>query len=170
MIGLERGTVRVVPSDDRWPAAFAQERHCLCARIGHLVLDIQHVGSTAVPGLAAKPIIDIAAAIASPAYVQHCRPLLIELGYLGRGDRGRKGGYVFVRERAPNVRTHHLHMVTIDDPQWSNYLRFRDRLRADLALRTEYASLKRRLQERFACDRQGYTEAKDTFIRRVLAQ
>jgi GrpB-like predicted nucleotidyltransferase (UPF0157 family) len=125
MIGLERGTVRVVPSDDRWPAAFAQERHCLRARIGHLVLDIQHVGSTAVPGLAAKPIIDIAAAIASPAYVQHCRPLLIELGYLDRGDRGRKGGCVFVRERAPNVRTHHLHMVNIDDPQWANYLRFR---------------------------------------------
>jgi GrpB-like predicted nucleotidyltransferase (UPF0157 family) len=49
MIGLERGTVLVVPSDDEWPAAFAQERHCLCKRIGHLMLDIQHVGSTAVP-------------------------------------------------------------------------------------------------------------------------
>jgi GrpB-like predicted nucleotidyltransferase (UPF0157 family) len=170
MIGLERGTVRVVPPDDEWPVAFAQERHCLCTRIGHLVLDIQNVGSTAVPGLAAKPIIDIAAAVASPAYVQRCRPLLIPLGYLDRGDRGRKGGYVFVRESAPEVRTHHLHMVAIDDPQWANYLRFRDRLRADVALRTEYASLKRKLQKRFAGDRQGYTEAKGAFIRRILAQ
>jgi GrpB-like predicted nucleotidyltransferase (UPF0157 family) len=92
MIGLERGTVRVVPADDEWPAAFAQERHCLCTRIGHLVLDIQHVGSTAVPGLAAKPIIDIAVAVASPADMQRCRPLLVELGYLDRGDAGRKGG------------------------------------------------------------------------------
>ena len=116
-IGLRRGTVRVVPSDDGWPAAFAQERRRLCERIGHLVLDIQHVGSTAVPGLAAKPIIDIAVAVASPADVQRCRPLLVELGYLDRGDRGREGGYVFVRERAPEARTHHLHMVTIDDPQ-----------------------------------------------------
>jgi GrpB-like predicted nucleotidyltransferase (UPF0157 family) len=170
MIGLERGTVRVVPSDDEWPAAFAQERHRLFTRIGHLVLDIQHVGSTAVPGLAAKPIIDIAVAVASPADMQRCRPLLVELGYLDRGDAGRKGGYVFVRERAPEVRTHHLHMVTIDDPQWANYLRFRDGLRGDVALRAEYASLKRKLQERFAGDRQGDTAAKDAFVRRVLAQ
>ncbi len=170
MIGLERGTVRVVPPDDEWPVAFARERHCLCTRIGHLVLDIQHVGSTAVPGLAAKPIIDIAAAVASRADLPRCRPLLIALGYLDRGDRGRKGGYVFAKESAPDVRTHHLHIVTIDDPQWANYLRFRDRLRADVALRTEYACLKRRLQGRFGCDRQGYTEAKDAFIRRVLAK
>jgi GrpB-like predicted nucleotidyltransferase (UPF0157 family) len=168
MIGLERGTVCVVHSDDGWPAAFAQERRCLCKRIGHLVLDIQHVGSTAVPGLAAKPIIDIAVAIASAADVQCCRPLLVEVGYIDRGDRGREGGYVFVKERAPEVRSHHLHMVTIDDPQWVNYLRFRDRLRADTALRTEYASLKRELQGRFAWDRQGYTKAKGAFIRCVL--
>jgi GrpB-like predicted nucleotidyltransferase (UPF0157 family) len=64
-----------------------------------------------------------------------------------------------VKERAPEVRTHHLHMVTIDDPQWANYLCFRDRLRADAALRKEYAGLKWKLQERFACDRQGYTAA-----------
>ena len=170
MLGLERGTVHIVPSDNEWPTAFAQERHCLCQRIGHLVLDIQHVGSTAVPGLAAKPIIDIAVAVASPADMQRCRPLLVELGYLDRGDAGREGGYVFVKERAPAARTHHLHMVTIDDPQWANYLRFRDRLRADPALRIEYASLKRKLQERFACDRQGYTAAKDAYIRRILAQ
>ena len=75
---------------------------------------------------------------------------------------------MFVKERAPRVRTHHLHLVTIDDPQWANYLRFRDSLRADVALRSEYASLKRKLRERFAGDRQGYTEAKDAFIRRVL--
>lgn len=170
MIGLERGTVRVVPPDNEWPAAFAQERHRLCERIGHLVLDIQHVGSTAVPGLAAKPIIDIAVAVASLVDVQRCRPLLIELGYLDRGDRGREGGYVFVKERAPEVRTHHFHMVTIDDPQWASYLLFRDRLRTDAVLREEYTSLKRKLQERFACDRQGYTAAKDAFIHRVLAQ
>jgi GrpB-like predicted nucleotidyltransferase (UPF0157 family) len=74
MIGLERGTVADVPSDDEWPAAFAQERHCLCKRIRHLVLDIQHVGSTAVPGLAARPILDLAVAVASPADVQRCCP------------------------------------------------------------------------------------------------
>ena len=123
-----------------------------------------------MPGLAAKPIIDIAVAVASPADVQRCRPRLVERGYLDRGDRDREGGHVFVRECAPEVRTHHLHMIAIDDPQWASYLRFRDQLRADTALRAEYASLKRKLQKRFAGDRQGYTEAKGAFIRRVLAQ
>jgi GrpB-like predicted nucleotidyltransferase (UPF0157 family) len=156
------------PTSGRWP--LLRSGHLLFKRIGHLVLDIQHVGSTAVPGLAAKPIIDIAVAVASLVDVQRCRPLLIALGYLDRGDAGREGGYVFVKERVPEVRTHHLHMVTIDDPQWANYLSFRDRLRADAALRKEYAALKWKLQERFACDRQGYTAAKDAFIRRVLAQ
>ena len=167
--GLRRGTVRVV-LPRQVAGGLAEERHCLCERIGHLVLDIQHAGSTAVPGLAAKPIIDIAVAVASPADVPRCRPLLVELGYLDRGDRGREGGYVFVKERTPEVKTHHLHLVVIDDPQWANYLRFRDRLRANAALRAEYASLKRQLQERFADDRQGYTEAKGAFIRRVLEQ
>ena len=170
MIGLARGTVRVVPPDDEWPVAFGRERHCLCKRIGHLVLDIQHVGSTAVPGLAAKPIIDIAVAVASPADIQRCRPLLVALGYIDRGDRGRHGGYLLVRECAPEVRTHHLHVVAFDGPQWANYLRVRGSLRADVALRAEYAALKQKLQERFASDRQGYTEAKDAFIHRVLAQ
>jgi GrpB-like predicted nucleotidyltransferase (UPF0157 family) len=169
MIGLKRGTVRVVPSDDEWAAAFSRERHRLCGCLGHLVLDIQHVGSTAVPGLAAKPIIDIAVAVASPADLQRCRPLLVALGYLDRGDRHGEGGSIFVRERAPEVRTHHLHLVTIDDPQWANYLRFRDRLRADAALRIEYASLKRNLQQQFPDDRQRYTQGKGAFIRRVLA-
>jgi GrpB-like predicted nucleotidyltransferase (UPF0157 family) len=170
MIGLKRGRMRVVSSDAGWSALFAQEEQRLRERIGHLVLAIQHVGSTAVPGLAAKPIIDIAVALLASANIPHCRPLLVDLGYLDRGDAGRDGGYLFVKECAPEVRTHHLHLVTLDDPQWRNYLRFRDKLRANAALRDEYASLKRTLQERFAGDRRSYTAAKDAFVCRVLEQ
>lgn len=168
MLGLARGTVRVVPSDAGWPALFAQERRRLCERVGYLVRDIQHVGSTAVPGLAAKSIIDIAVAVTSPQDIVRCRAPLVGLGYLDRGDTGRDGGYLFVKESAPEIRTHYLHLVTLDDPQWTNYLRFRDRLRTDAALRAEYAALKRALQERFAGDLRGYTAAKAAFVRRVL--
>jgi len=170
MIGLKRGSVQVFAYHPAWYDLFEQERRILQQCIGHLVLDIQHVGSTAVPGLDAKPIIDIAVAIASVAVIPQCRQPLCSLGYIDRGDGGRDGGYLFVKESAPDVRTHHLHLVAIDDPQWGNYLRFRDMLSADEILRTRYATLKKALQEKFSQDRKAYTAAKQEFIRSILQQ
>lgn len=168
MLGLPRGTIRVVPADPEWARDFAEERQHLHATIGQLVLDIQHVGSISVPSLDAKPIIDIAVAVASSDDIAHCRPLLLAVGYLDRGDGGRDGGYLFVKESHPEVRPHHLHLVTHVDPQWANYLQFRERLRADEALRDEYGALKRTLQASFADNRRCYTAAKGPFIRCVL--
>lgn len=170
MIGLKRGTVKVVAYCPDWRDLFEQERRVLQQRIGHLVLDIQHVGSTAVPGLTAKPIIDIAVAVASITVIPRCRQPLGFLGYIDRGDGGKEGGYLFVKESAPGIRTHHLHIVTIDDPQWGNYLQFRDVLRANETLRTRYATLKKTLQEKFSQDRKAYTAAKHEFIRDILQQ
>ena len=170
MLGLQRGTIRIVTADPAWAIAFAEERQHLHATIGQLVRDIQHVGSTAVPGLDAKPIIDIAVAVASPGVIARCRPLLLALGYQDCGDGGRDGGYLFVKESLSQVRTHHLHIVTCDDPQWANYLQFRNRLRADNALRDAYGALKHRLKDDFAHNRRGYTEAKGPFVRRVLGE
>ena len=169
MIGLRKGTVQVVPHQPRWHDLFEQERRVLHEHIGPHVLDIQHVGSTSVPGLDAKPIIDIAVAVASLAVMADCRRQLVRLGYIDRGDAGSQGGLLFVRERAPEVRTHHLHIVAIDDPQWRNYLAVRDTLRADDLLRVGYAELKKSLQVQFAHDSRAYTEAKTDFIRRVLS-
>ena len=168
MLGLEKGTVRIVPHRASWRDHFEEERRLLQEQIGGHVLDIQHVGSTAVPGLDAKPIIDIAVAVASPAVIPSIRPPLCALGYIGRGDAGMVGGYLFAKERAPEVRTHHLHVVAIDDPQWRNYLRFRNMLRTDGVVRTRYGELKKSLQEQFAHDRKAYTDGKHDFIRGVL--
>ena len=168
MLGLQRGTIRIVPADPTWAVAFAEEEARLRASLGQLAVDIQHVGSTSVPGLDAKPVIDIAMAVASFDDIARCRSGLLALGYLDLGDDGRDGGYLFVKESHPEVRTHHLHIVTGDDPQWANYLRFRDRLRKDDGLRDEYGALKRELQDPYACNRRGYTAAKEPFIRRVL--
>ena len=170
MIGLRRGSVEVVPHYPGWRDLFEEERRRLNERMSELAFDIQHVGSTAVPGLAAKPIIDIAVAVASPDLISQCRQPLLDLGYIDRGDAGSDGGYLFVKERVPDVRTHHLHLVTIDDPQWANYLRFRDALRADPSLRVAYAALKLELQARFVLNRKAYTSAKNTFVRGVLAR
>jgi GrpB-like predicted nucleotidyltransferase (UPF0157 family) len=168
MIGLQRGTVQVVTYRPIWHDLFEQERRLLHEHIGHLALDIQHVGSTAVPGLDAKPILDIAVAVTSAAAIPQCRQPLCDLGYIDRGDAGSDGGYLFVKESAPEFRTHHLHLVTIDDPQWRNYLLFRDMLRADEKFRMRYARLKKSLQEQFSGDRGSYTAAKHDFIRGIL--
>jgi GrpB-like predicted nucleotidyltransferase (UPF0157 family) len=168
MIGLRKGTVQVVAYQAAWPALFEQERRVLHQHLGHLVLDIQHVGSTAVPELEAKHIIDIAAAVASVTLIAQYRQPLCAPGYIDRGDKGREGGYLFVKESMSDVRTHHLHVVTKDDPQWDNYLRLRDLLRAEEGLRREYVKLKHALQQEFTQDRKKYTKAKQDFIRDLL--
>jgi GrpB-like predicted nucleotidyltransferase (UPF0157 family) len=141
MLGLHKGSVEIVPHDPAWAWQFRQERQLLQQHIGQHVLAIEHVGSTAVPNLA--------------------------LGYIDRGDAGSDGGYLFVKEREPNVRTHHLHIVAIDDPQWAAYLWFRDFLIANEPARTEYARLKNSLSQVFAGDRRGYTQGKNDFIRQL---
>src|SRR5262245_65436481 len=105
MLGLKRGIVQLVAYQADWPDLFKHERHVLHQHLGSLFLDIQHIGSTAVPGLDAKPILDVVAAVASLAVIPQCRPLLCRLGYLDRDDAGRDGGYLFVKEAAPNIRT-----------------------------------------------------------------
>jgi len=161
--------VRIVLHQQRWHDAFEEERRLLDEHLSAIAVDIQHVGSTSVPGLDAKPVIDIAVALASPADLDDCRRRLGALGYLDRGDLGANGGYLFVKEREPSVRTHHLHVVTLDDPQWGNYLRFRDMLRADDELRARYAAIKWALQAQFPEDRQSYTDGKASLISQLLA-
>jgi len=75
---------------------------------------------------------------------------------------------LFVKESSPAVRTHHLHVVSVDDPQWREWLLFRDELRDNEALRARYSGLKKTLQERFAEDREGYTQAKNEFVESVI--
>ncbi len=167
-IGLKKGTLRVVAHRPEWRGLFERERRALWDSVGDLVLDIQHVGSTAVPGLDAKPIIDIAAAVPSEEVLPRLEGPLRGLGYIYRGDAGGDGGHIFVKESAPEVRTHHLHVVEAHDPQWRRWLLFRDMLRADETLRAAYARTKKGLQERFGEDRKGYTRAKDEFVRGVV--
>lgn len=163
-LGLRRHTVRVVAHRPEWRGLYERERRALLERVGHLAVGVEHVGSTAVPGLDAKPIIDIALAVTSTEVVPRLERSLGKIGYVYRGDAGADGGHLFVKESSLDVRTHHLHVVAADDPQWHGWLLFRDELRADEELRARYAELKQALQERFAEDRKGYTNAKKEFI------
>jgi GrpB-like predicted nucleotidyltransferase (UPF0157 family) len=169
MIGLRRHTVCLVEHDPEWAALFAIEAVNLRERIGQLVADIQHVGSTAVPGLPAKPILDIAVAVSAPETIAVVASRLRASGYLDRGDAARDGGYLLVKESSPDVRIVHLHIVEQSDDQWRHYIAFRDVLRRDATIRRRYADLKRTLAERCQDDRKSYTALKENFIKGVLS-
>ena len=167
-LGLESKTVRVVSYDDRWPDLFDAEAARIVGAVtsaGLPPLAIEHVGSTAVPGLAAKPILDLAAGrppdILSRTYI----PILESLGYIYRGDGGLPGREFF---RRGMLRSHHIHLVELGGTHWSRYLRFRDALRADPALRDAYADLKRVLAVQFPRDREAYIAGKADFVERVV--
>lgn len=169
-IGLRRGTVDIVDHVPRWSELFEQEAARLLRKIAGSIIDIQHVGSTAVPGLAAKPIIDIAIAIESKEVVPSLARCLTELEYIYRGDAGDDGGYLLVLEPAPEVRTVHIHIVESTDIQWRNYIRFRDLLRRNEDFREEYSRLKRNLARKHKDDRRSYTAGKHEFIRGLLSK
>ena len=168
MLGLRRGAVQLVPYTPTWVTLFQSERARLKYALGADALDIQHIGSTAVPGLAAKPILDLGIAVAAEAVVAACTPRLIALGYTYRGYRGPDQGHFFDQGPEQHL-THYLHMLPIGDPAWSNYLRFLDYLIAHPASRDAYMQLKQDLAAQYTENRAAYTAAKATFVERILA-
>jgi len=167
MLGLQRGTVQVVPYNPLWVSLFQAEQGRLRQALGSYARDIQHIGSTSVPGLAAKPILDIGIAVTAESDVATCIPLLTDLGYIYRGDRGLSEGHFFDLG-SDEQRTHYLHMLLTDNPNWQNYLRFRDHLTAHPDARDAYMQLKQDLAVRYAADRAAYTAAKAQFIQSIL--
>jgi GrpB-like predicted nucleotidyltransferase (UPF0157 family) len=167
-LGLAPGAVHVADPDPRWQGAFADEAARLRAALGALPWRLEHVGSTAVPGLAAKPILDLLlgrpARVPGAAYVAP----LAGLGYVHRGAHGIAERDYFVRDDAEGRRTHHVHLVAEGGDFWVRHLAFRDALRADPALAAAYAALKRRLAAAHAADRDAYLAGKTAFIHRAL--
>ncbi len=161
--------IRLSPYDPIWPARFEEERAALEGTIGDWIVDgVHHVGSTAVPGLEAKPIIDILAGVRSLKESQACFEPLARLEYMYAPYLVEEMHW-FCKPH-PNRRTHHLHLVPVASNRYADELAFRDRLRELPELASEYAALKRRLASRFVDDRDAYTDAKSDFVRGVLEQ
>lgn len=160
--------IELVDYDPSWPEAFAAEREALLRVLGpHATGAIEHVGSTAVPGLSAKPIIDIMAGVTSLDASRGAIQALLVLGY-NYWPYKADVMHWFCKPSA-EVRTHHLHLIPVGSLLWRERLAFRDRLRKDPAARAEYAALKEELARRFRDDREAYTEAKGDLIRRIVA-
>jgi GrpB-like predicted nucleotidyltransferase (UPF0157 family) len=161
--------IRLVPPDPSWPARFELERAALAEAIGEWAEGgIHHVGSTAVPGLEAKPIIDILVGVRDLGTARGCFGPLAKVGYLYAPYLPDEMHWFCKPD--PARRTHHLHLVPNGSPRFRNKLAFRDLLRADPRLAADYVALKRRLAERHRDDREAYTEGKGRFIQQALAE
>jgi GrpB-like predicted nucleotidyltransferase (UPF0157 family) len=168
MLGLKYGTAEVVPYDPAWADDFRRDQTRLEAVLARHACSIEHVGSTAVPGLSAKPILDIAIGVAAETDVAEVVANIEKLGYVYRGDAGVEGGHVLVLEVEPLVRTHHVHVVGQATPAWRDYLALRDLLIRDPVARRTCASAKSDLARRFPLDRKAYTRAKRGVVERLL--
>lgn len=166
-IGLKRGTVVLQKYHQEWAEAFKVETDSLKKLLGDTALDIQHIGSTSIPGLAAKPIIDMLMAVRSLKEVQNIRPLLDGAGYKYRENGSNEDQILFVKG-PEELRTHYLHITELDSPVWQHDLTFRNYLRSHPEVVTEYEQFKNELALKYADNRGEYTAGKDVFIKSVL--
>ncbi len=158
----------VVDDDPTWPALFAAVRAPVAATLSDLAVAIGHVGSTAVPGLAVKPIIDLDVAIRSAADLPEAIARLAPLGYTYEGDKGIPGRAAFAWP--PQAARHHLYVCTPGAAAYREHLLFRDYLRAHPDAVAAYATLKRQLAARYRGQRAAYTEAKGPFVRAAMGR
>ena len=156
--------------DPAWPARFEEERAAIVAALGEATgggVTIEHVGSTAVPGLAAKPIIDIMVGVGDPAAAERCVRPLEGIGYVYRGEAGVPGRLFF---RKGNPRTHHVHVAQFGGEIWRRTLLFRDFLRAHPEAARQYGQAKRELARRFRASPEAYGPAKEPVVESILAR
>jgi GrpB-like predicted nucleotidyltransferase (UPF0157 family) len=154
----------LVPHDPTWLAGFATARAEMMAICKGLMLEVHHVGSTSIPGIIAKPIIDMIPILARREDGLACIAPMQALGYVYRGERGIAGRHLFVRG---DPRSHNVHVFAHDHPEVERHLLFRDYLRAHPEDRDAYADLKRSLAEKFRDDLREYAEAKTPFCDRI---
>jgi GrpB-like predicted nucleotidyltransferase (UPF0157 family) len=166
-LGLQRGIVEIRAYDPGWVAAYKAERVHLLSLLSGLVMEIEHVGSTAVPGLSAKPAIDMLIGLPSFDLVDEAVAILVSESYVDRG-RDVAGRHLVVKE-TEECRTHYLHLVAHGSVVWRELLLFRDHLRDDGNRAHAYEDLKWELVEKFPADRDAYAAGKKPFILETLA-
>lgn len=162
--------VQLYPSDPDWPAAFARERDLIAPLFAETPRLIQHMGSTAIPGLPAKPIIDIIVLVRDLDAARSAIPALEATGYSFWAANPDKTRLFFVKGLPPAPRrTHHLHIYDSED-EVRRHLVFRDHLRTHPEGREAYLALKADLAARFRDDREAYTEGKSAFVDTIVSR
>ena len=170
MLGLKRGTVELLPHQPLWEDAAAKTIVLLKALLKEVAIDIQHVGSTSIQNICAKPIIDIAVGVNGLDSIKPYVGLLEENGIIFRKEDVNEQLLFVIGDFEKEFRTHHIHVVEWNSVAWNNYINFRDYLNTFPDYAKEYAALKKKLALEFANNRGNYTAGKHDFINRMLKQ
>lgn len=160
--------VKIVEANDQWAEDFRREQEKLHNLLGDIVTNIHHIGSTSVPNLAAKPIIDILLEVSDLQALDDQSKKLINTGYVAKGEYGIAGRRYF--EKGGDNRTHHLHAFITGDPNVHRHLAFRNYLKSHPEIREQYAQLKKQTAQDVNGDVVGYREGKNDFVEQHVAK
>lgn len=163
-------TLHLHDYDPEWPARFDAEAARIRGVLGARAMSVEHIGSTAVPGLAGKPILDIGIAVSSETDADACIPLLESLGYEYRGPHGPDPQRRYYARDEAGRRFAHIHLYILPAAGWEEKLAFRDALRTDPELAAAYVAEKHRVAAMVGWDKAAYSIEKGGFIQRVLSQ
>jgi GrpB-like predicted nucleotidyltransferase (UPF0157 family) len=161
--------IQLLPHDPAWTTAFEREAAVVKESLGDVVAAIHHIGSTAIPGIFAKPIIDVLVEATRIEEVDARNRAMEAAGYEVMGEYGIPGRRYFRKNHASGTRTHHVHVFAGNDPEIRRHLDFRDLLRAEPGIAAAYSELKLRLAREHAADVGAYLAGKSPFIQRIDA-
>lgn len=170
IIGLNIKLVELRPYSELWKVVYEKERSRLFKELGDFAMDIQHIGSTAVPNLIAKPVIDIAIGVKSIRNFNECTKLLEKSGYVYVERRSDKRMLLLFRKTTGQVGTHYVHVSKYQGKKWRQEIFFRDYLISHPREAKSYGLLKLRLAKEHASNREQYTLSKKTYIRSIFAK
>jgi GrpB-like predicted nucleotidyltransferase (UPF0157 family) len=165
-------TVVIFDYDPRWPLLFEAEHACMQSTLAPFAVSIEHVGSTSVPGLCAKPVVDMLVTVERLEPAERYAAVLAPFGYVLRVDPANTERHAFGKRDAHGRRIipgHNLHVVEQGGAELRAYIKFRDYLRTHPDAARDYCALKRRLAAEYGTDRDAYTDAKGPFIRAIEA-
>ncbi|MCB9805823.1 GrpB family protein [Candidatus Nomurabacteria bacterium] len=166
-LGLEEGVVRLVPHDNSWPDLFELEKKKIQEKIREYILAIEHCGSTAIPNIPSKPIMNICIKVDNLEKVFDLKDELFSIGYLHKPESNFGDHELFFKKENRKV-THHLHFMSADGDNWQKATLFRKYLLENPEMAQVYGELKTNLANRFPNDRKAYGEGKNEFINKVL--
>ncbi|MGD1904596.1 MAG: GrpB family protein [Leptolyngbyaceae cyanobacterium] len=162
--------VEVVPHNPLWQQTFEQASQQVAQALGENVVAIHHIGSTAIPDIYAKPIIDLLPVVRAIALVDQHNPAIAAQGYEAMGEYGIPGRRYFRKHDAAGARTHHVHVFEVGSAQVERHLAFRDYMRSHPTDAQHYSDLKQKLAQAHPTDIEAYMDGKDGFIQSIDAK
>lgn len=167
-LGLQRGKVKLAPYHPEWIGLFQVEKEAIQGTFGDEVIGIEHIGSTAIPGMIAKPILDFMVAVNSLDGYERFTPKFEQLGYQFMRDNRDEQEHVLFIKGPEEKRTHYLKLTTLDSDFWKEHILFRDYLINHPDRAEQYIELKQSLLEKHGGEREKYTKEKEDFIKETL--